>query len=67
LARQRFSGGKARHGRIAKRGVRICEPCCFMVQTRRWVFALQERRGFNKVVVALAVKHTRILLNSIDG
>lgn len=74
VARQRSSGGKARHGRITKRGdvylrtllihgARALMRHLVGRQDRksRWVLALKERRGFNKAAVALAAKHARIL------
>ena len=74
VARQRSSGGKARHGRITKRGdvylrtllVHGARALMRHLAERedrksRWVLALKERRGFNKAAVALAAKHARIL------
>lgn len=74
VARQRSSGGKARHGRITKRGdvylrtllVHGARALMRHLTGRedrksRWVQALKERRGFNKAAVALAAKHARIL------
>jgi transposase len=74
VARQRSSGGKARHGRITKRGdvylrtllihgARALMRHLAGRQDRKsqWVAALKERRGFNKAAVALAAKHARIL------
>jgi transposase len=74
VARQRSSGGKARHGRITKRGdvylrtLLIHGARALMRhltgredRKSRWVLALKERRGFNKAAVALAAKHARIL------
>jgi len=74
VARQRSSGGKARHGRITKRGdvylrtllihgARALMRHLVGRQDRKsqWVAALKERRGFNKAAVALAAKHARIL------
>jgi transposase len=74
VARQRSSGGKARHGRITKRGdvylrtllihgARALMRHLDGRQDRKsqWVLALKARRGFNKATVALAAKHARIL------
>jgi transposase len=74
VARQRSSGGKARHGRITKRGdvylrtLLIHGARALMRhlgrredRKSRWALAVRERRGFNKAVVALAAKHARIL------
>ena len=74
VARQRSSGGKARHGRITKRGdvylrtllVHGARALMRHLAGRedrksRWVLAVKERRGFNKAAVALAAKHARIL------
>ena len=73
-ARQRSSGGKARHGRITKRGdvylrtllihgARALMRHLDGRQDRKsqWVLALKARRGFNKAAVALAAKHARLL------
>lgn len=74
VPRQHSSGGKARHGRITKRGDRYLRT--LLVHGARalmrhlsdradrkscWVRALHERRGFNKATVALAAKHARII------
>ena len=74
VARQRSSGGKARHGRITKRGdvylrtllihgARALMRHLDGRQDRKsqWVLALKARRGFNKAAVALAAKHARLL------
>lgn len=74
VARQRSSGGKARHGRITKRGdvylrtllIHGARALMSRLAGRedrksRWVLAVKERRGFNKAAVALAAKHARIL------
>jgi len=74
VARQRSSGGKARHGRITKRGdvylrtllihgARALMRHLDGRQDRKsqWVLALKARRGFNKAAVALAAKHARML------
>ncbi len=74
VPRQRSSGGKARHGRITKRGDGYLRT--LLVHGARalmrhlpgrddrkslWAQAVRARRGFNKAVVALAAKHARIL------
>lgn len=74
VARQRSSGGKARYGRITKRGdvylrtllVHGARALMRHLAGRedrksRWVLAVKERRGFNKAAVALAAKHARII------
>ena len=74
VPRQFSSGGKAKHGRITKRGdayVRKLlvhgarsEMCRIKGKTDNkslWAKQLKERRGFNKATVALAAKHARIL------
>lgn len=74
VARQRSSGGKARHGRITKRGdvylrtllvhgarAVLCRLKNPSDRKGRWALALKARRGFNKAVVALAARHARIL------
>lgn len=74
VARQRSSGGKARHGRITKRGdvylrtllVHGARALMRHLAGRedrksRWAQALKEQRGFNKAAVALAAKHARIV------
>ncbi len=74
VARQRSSGGKARYGRITKRGdvylrtllIHGARALMRHLSGRedrksRWALAVRERRGFNKAAVALAAKHARIL------
>lgn len=74
VPRQCSSGGKARHGRITKRGdvylrtllihgARAVMRYLEKKDDRKslWVKAIRERRGFNKAAVALAAKHARIL------
>lgn len=74
VPRQRSSGGKARHGRITKRGdvylrtllIHGARAVMRFLESRddrksQWVKAVRERRGFNKAAVALAAKHERIL------
>jgi transposase len=74
VPRQRSSGGKARHGRITKRGdvylrtllIHGARAVMRFLESRddrksQWVKAVRERRGFNKAAVALAAKHARIL------
>ncbi len=74
VPRQYSSGGKARHGRITKRGdvylrTLLVHGARAVMRhlarhddaRSRWVQALKERRGFNKAAVALAAKHARIL------
>ncbi|HKJ21591.1 MAG TPA: IS110 family transposase [Gammaproteobacteria bacterium] len=69
---QRSTGGKARLGRITKRGDAylrtllvhgarsvLCRPG--EDRPRRWAQALVHRRGFNKAAVALAAKQARVL------
>jgi transposase len=72
VQRQYSSGGKARHGRITRRGdVYLRTLLVHGVRAlmrhvarhddarSRWVVALKERRGFNKAAVALAAKQFR--------
>lgn len=72
VPRQHSSGGKARLGRITKRGDAylrtllvhgarsvLCRPG--EDPRRRWAQALVQRRGFNKAAVALAAKQARLL------
>jgi transposase len=72
--RQYSSGGKARHGRITKRGdvylrklvVHGARSIMFRLSGKTdrrslWAVALKQRRGFNKTTVALAAKQARIL------
>lgn len=74
VPRQYSSGGKARHGRITKRGDRYLRTLLVhgartvLVRASRredaksqWFQRLRARRGFNKATVALAAKHARIL------
>ncbi len=74
VPRQYSSGGKARHGRITKRGdvylrTLLVHGARAVMRhlarhddaQSRWVRALKERRGFNKAAVALAAKQARIL------
>ena len=74
VPRQYSSDGKARHGRITKRGDvylrtllihgarAVMRHLAWHDDARsRWVRALKERRGFNKAAVALAAKQARIL------
>ncbi len=74
VPRQWSTGGRARHGRITKRGdaylrtllihgARAAMRYLMNKDDRKsqWVKAVRERRGFNKAVVALAAKHARIL------
>jgi transposase len=74
VPRQWSSGGKARHGRITKRGdvylrtllIHGARSTMRYVEKKDdrkslWVKAVRERRGFNKAAVALAAKHARIL------
>jgi transposase len=74
VPRQRSSGGKARHGRITKRGdvylrtllVHGARAVMRFIDNKHdrkseWVKSIKERRGFNKAAVALAAKHARIL------
>ncbi len=74
VPRQWSSGGKARHGRITKRGdvylrtllIHGARSAMRYVEQKGdrkslWVKAVKERRGFNKAAVALAAKHARIL------
>ena len=74
VPRQWSSGGKARHGRITKRGdvylrtllihgARAVMRYLEKKDDRKslWVKSIKERRGFNKAAVALAAKHARIL------
>jgi transposase len=74
VPRQWSTGGRARHGRITKRGdvylrtllihgARAVMRYLMNKDDRKseWVKAVRERRGFNKAAVALAAKHARIL------
>lgn len=74
MPRQWSTGGRARHGRITKRGdvylrtllihgARAVMRYLMNKDDRKseWVKAVRERRGFNKAAVALAAKHARIL------
>lgn len=74
VPREHSSGGKARRGRITKRGdvylrtllIHGARALLRHVARRadaksRWAAALAQRRGFNKAAVALAAKHARIL------
>tara|TARA_B100000446_G_C10548626_1_gene339385 strand:- start:1530 stop:2624 length:1095 start_codon:yes stop_codon:yes gene_type:complete len=74
VPRQWSTGGRARHGRITKRGdvylrtllihgSRAVMRYLMNKDDRKsqWVKAVRERRGFNKAAVALAAKHARIL------
>jgi len=74
VPRQYSSGGKARHGRITKRGdvylrkllVHGARSIMFRLSGKTdrkslWAVALKQRRGFNKATVALAAKQARIL------
>ncbi|GGO76308.1 putative family 20 transposase [Marinobacterium nitratireducens] len=74
VTRQGSTVGRARHGRITKRGdvylrtLLIHGARAVMrylmnkdVQKGKWVKAVRARRGFNKAAVALAAKHARIL------
>jgi transposase len=73
VARQRSSGGKARYGRITKRGdvylrTLLMHGARALMRhrggredrKRRWAMAIGERRGFNQAAVAWAAKHARI-------
>lgn len=74
VPRQYSSGPKVRHGRITKRGDRYLRKQLIhgaraaIRQLRhqdsrrgRWVRELEQRRGFNKAVVALAAKNARLI------
>ena len=74
VPRQYSSGGKARHGRITKRGDRYLRTLlvhgarAVLIRSAdrddaksQWVQRLRARRGFHKATVALAAKHARIL------
>jgi transposase len=74
VPRQYSSGTTVRHGRITKRGdgylrrLLIHGARAMMRHLRgrddprsRWVMAIQQRRGFNKAVIALAAKNARVL------
>ena len=74
VPRQWSTGGRARHGRITKRGdvylrtllihgARAVMRYLMNKDDRKseWVKAVRERRGFNKAAVALAAKNARIL------
>lgn len=79
VPRQWSSGGKARHGRITKRGdsyirtllIHGARAVIRFIDRHddpksRWVKSLIERRGVNKAAVALAAKHARILWSMIS-
>lgn len=72
--RQSSSGGKTRLGRISKRGdsylrMRLVLGARSVLQNAgpytdrlsRWVFAIRERCGYHKAIVAIAAKNARIL------
>jgi transposase len=74
VPRQWSTGGKARLGRITRRGdpylrtlLILGARAALQVAARRndklsrWVLALKERRGYHKAVVALAAKNARIV------
>jgi transposase len=74
VPRQYSSGGKARHGRITKRGDRYLRTLlvhgarAVLIRSAgrkdpksQWCQGVRARRGFNKATVALAAKHARIL------
>lgn len=74
VPRQYTSGDKVRHGRITKRGdgylrkllIHGARALMRHLKNRedprsRWVRCLQQRRGFNKAVVALAARNARVL------
>lgn len=79
VPRQWSSGGKARHGRITKRGdtyirtllIHGARAVIRFIDRHddaksRWVKSLIARRGVNKAAVALAAKHARILWSMIS-
>jgi transposase len=74
VPRQWSTGGKARLGRITKRGDAYLRTLLIMGaraalqsslgrsdRLSRWAIALKERRGYHRAVVALAAKNARIL------
>jgi len=74
VPRQWSTGGKARLGRITKRGDAYLRTLLIMGaraalqmavgredKLSRWAIALKERRGYHKAVVALAAKNARII------
>lgn len=74
VPRQWSTGGKARLGRITKRGDAYLRTLLIMGaraalqmaaartdKVSRWAMALKERRGYHRAVVALAAKNARIL------
>ncbi len=74
VPRQWSTGGKARLGRITKRGDAYLRTLLIMGarsalqmaagrndKLSRWALALKERRGYHKAVVALAAKNARII------
>ena len=74
VPRQWSTGGKARLGRITKRGDAYLRTLLIMGaraalqmaahrndKLSRWAMALKERRGYHRAVVALAAKNARIL------
>ena len=74
VPRQWSTGGKARLGRITKRGDAYLRTLLIMGarsalqmaagrpdKLSRWAMGLKERRGYHKAVVALAAKNARII------
>lgn len=74
VPRQYSSGPNVRHGRITKRGdsylrrllIHGARAMMRHLASRddprsRWALAVQQRRGFNKAVVALAARNARVL------
>lgn len=74
VPRQWSTGGKARLGRITKRGDAYLRTLLIMGaraalqmavgrrdKLSRWAVTLKERRGYHKAVVALAAKNARII------
>lgn len=74
VPRQWSTGGKARLGKITKRGDAYLRTLLIMGaraalqmaarrddKLSRWAIALKERRGYHRAVVALAAKNARIL------
>jgi transposase len=80
VPRQWSTGGRARLGRITKRGdpylrtlLILGARAAIQVAARRndklsrWVLSLKERRGYHKAVVALAAKNARIVWAVLAG
>ena len=74
VPRQHSTGGKARLGRITKRGDAYLRTLLMLGaravlqkaphktdRLSRWALALRERRGYHRAVIAIAAKNARII------